>query len=76
MFRLQWPEDIKEAYKANKITNSDLEMAGLFLLWLVMGAVCPNLRTAYAALWSDNSPTVGWVRRLAAKRPLVAMQLL
>jgi hypothetical protein len=42
IFRIQWPEDIKKevaktmAKEGGTITNSDLEMAGLFLLWLVM----------------------------------------
>ena len=75
VFRLAWPDDIKELYRAKKITNSDLEMAGLLLLWLVIEEVCPDLRKPYVALFSDNSPTVGWVKRLAARGSLVAMQL-
>jgi len=42
-------------------------MAGLFLLWLVMEQVCGNLREKNVALFSDNSPTVGWVRRLDSR---------
>ena len=45
------------------------------MLWLVMEEVCPNLQAAYVALFSDNSPTVGWVKRLATRGSLVAMQL-
>jgi hypothetical protein len=46
VFRLEWPQDIKDevlktnAGKKGKLTNSDLECAGLFLLWLVMEVVC------------------------------------
>ena len=81
VFRLQWPEDIKQnvVSKANPtgtITNSDLEMAGLMLLWLVMEAVCPSLNGAHVALFSDNSPTVHWVERLASRHSDVAMQLI
>ena len=57
------------------ITNSDLEMAGLLLLWLVMEDVCPTLTNAHVALFSDNSPMVHWVQRLTAKHSKVAMQL-
>ena len=75
VFRLAWPDHIRKLYRANKIINSDLEMAGLLLLFLVMEEVCPSLRAKYVALFSDNSPTVGWVKRMAAKGSLVAMQL-
>jgi hypothetical protein len=36
-------------------------MAGLLLLWLVMESVCINLREKRVALFSNNSPMVGWV---------------
>ncbi len=58
------------------ITNSDLEMAGLLTLWLVMEDVCPTLPNAHVALFSDNSPTVHWVQQLAAKHSVIAMQLI
>lgn len=81
VFRLEWPQDIKddlvsESNPGGRITNSDLELAGLVLLWLVMEAVCVALVEAHVALFSDNSPTIGWVRRLALKRSRVAAQLL
>jgi hypothetical protein len=80
VFRFQWPTDITNDIVSDKnpngrITNSDLEMAGLLLLWLVMEDVCPTVADAHVALFSDNSPTVHWVQRLAAKHSQVAMQL-
>ena len=47
----------------------------LLILWLVMEEVCPKLRAAYIALFSDNPPTIGWVKRLAVRDTLVEMQL-
>ena len=76
VFRWEWPQDVKERYKSKAITNSDLEMAGLLLLWLVMEQVCGNLREKNVALFSDNSPTVGWVRRLATRGSLVSAHLI
>lgn len=82
VFRMEWPEDIKkEVLKTNAglngaLTNSDLEMAGLLLLWLVMEEVCDLKAGDHVALFSDNSPTVNWVRRMAARGSLVADQLL
>ena len=79
VFRLQWPPDITASIVSDDnpcgtITNSDLEMAGLLMLWLVMEEVC-EVRDAHVALFSDNSPTVHWVQRLAAKHSEIAMQL-
>ena len=81
VFRMRWPEDVSNEINSalnpkGRLTNSDLEMAGLLLLWLVMEEVCPELREKHVALFSDNSPTVHWVRRLAAKQSVVAAQLL
>ena len=82
VFRLEWPQDIKEeVWKTNSgkkgnLTNSDLECAGLLLLWLVMEEVCGLTAGDHVALFSDNSPTVSWVTRMAARGSLVAGQLL
>ena len=81
VFCVPRPEEIKKDLGSTKnpkgrITNSDLEMAGLLLLFLVMKAICPKLRETFSALFSDNSPTMRWARRLAAKGSLVAGQLL
>ena len=45
VFRYEWPDDIKqdlnlEHNPSGRITSSDLEMAGLLLLWLIMEDVC------------------------------------
>jgi len=51
-------------------------MAGLLLLWLVMESVYGTLREKRVALFSDNSPTVGWVRRLATHESMVSAHLI
>ncbi len=58
------------------VTNSDLEMAGLLLLLLVMKDVVCNLKEANVALFSDNTPTVSWVTRLALRHSTVAARLI
>jgi hypothetical protein len=79
---MEWPEDIKaEVRKTNSgkggyLTNSDLEMAGLLLLFLIMEGVCSLKKGMHVALFSDNSQTLHWVRQMAAKGSLVADQLL
>ena len=65
VFRLAWLDNIKELFRKWDITNLDVEMEGLLMLWIVMEEVCAQLRAAYVALFSDNLPTVGWVKRLA-----------
>ena len=81
VFRLQWPPDvtasvISDKNRSGKITNSDLELAGLLLLWLMIEHVCSCLVEKRVALFSDNSPTVSWVQRMACRSSLIAEQLI
>jgi hypothetical protein len=81
VFRLQWPPDISvnvvsDQNRRGAITNSDLELAGLVLLWLMMEHICGPLTEKQVALFSDNSPTVSWVQRMASRSSLVAEQLI
>ena len=64
VFRWEWPADIKNnivlfSNPTGGLTNSDLEMAGLLILWLVLKGVCPSLREKCVTLFSDN---LGWHR--------------
>ena len=43
VFCLAWPNDVKELFRKGDIKKSDLEMAGLIMLWLVMEEVYPKL---------------------------------
>ena len=83
VFRLQWPPDttknvISEANPKGTITNSDLELVGLVLLWLMMEHVCGPLAEKRITLFSNNSPTVSWVQQMAchSSSSLVAEQLI
>ena len=51
-------------------------MAGLLLLWLMIEHVCSCLVEKRVALFSDNSPTVSWVQRMACRSSLIAEQLI
>ena len=53
-------------------------MAGLLLLWLTMEVegVCRPLQEKHIAMLGDNSPSIGWVERLASKQSLVAEHLI
>ena len=80
VFRLQWPSDISAdlvSFDNPKgcITNSELEMAGLLLLWLCLEGVAIDMAHKHVALFSDNSPTVNWVAKMASKQSRVAAQL-
>jgi hypothetical protein len=78
--RLQWPKDITDNIKSDSnpnrmITNSNLKMAGLLIIFLVMEEVIGNLKEANIALFSDNTPTISWVMRLASRHSIVAANL-
>jgi hypothetical protein len=81
VFRWQWPEDIHTQVisfdnPAGNITNSDLEMAGLLILWLVIEGICGSLTEKRIALFGDNSPSISWVARLGSRRSSVAENLI
>ncbi len=81
MLRLQWPPDITANFitKSNPIgtlTNSYLELAGLVILWIMMEHICTDLAEKQVALFSNNSPSVGWVQYMAMRSSLVAEQLI
>jgi hypothetical protein len=78
--QLQWPKDITNNVKSNSnpnglITNSDLKMAGLLIIFLVMEEIICDLTEANIALFSDNTPTVSWVTHLASRHSIVAANL-
>jgi hypothetical protein len=69
--QLQWPKDITNNVKSNSspnriITNSDLKMVGLLIIFLVMEEIVCDLTEANIALLSNNTPTVSWVTCLAS----------
>jgi len=77
VFHWEWPQDVTTnvwlfSNPMGTITNSDLEMAGVLILWLVMEAVCQPLQEKRVELFSDNLPAVGWTKRLASRKSLVA----
>jgi hypothetical protein len=81
VFRFTWPDDVRKdvVSKLNpsgKISNSDLEMAGLLMLFVIMEQVCGPLVEKRVALFSDNSLTVGWVDRLASRQSITAAHLI
>jgi hypothetical protein len=80
IFWWKWPPDVIKDIKtatnpAGHITNSDLEMAGLVLLWLTMEEVCGPLEEKRLTLFNNNSPTIGLATKLASKRSTVAEHL-
>jgi hypothetical protein len=81
IFQWQWPEDIQTSIitinnPGGIITNNNLELAGLLMLWLAMEEVCSPLCEKRVMLFNNNSPTIGWVTRLASRRSLVAEHLI
>lgn len=80
--QMEWPPDIKaEVLRTNtqqlgNITNSDIEMAGLLLLFLFMEMVCELGAGCHVALFSNNDPTVHLVRCMAPKGSCIVEKLL
>ena len=52
-----------------------LKMAGYLLLWLCMEGMAKDLCHKCIALFSDNSPSVSWVTKMASRKSQVMAQL-
>ncbi len=81
IFHFQWPPDItanvvSDSNPKGKITNSNLKLAGLVILWLMMEHVCGPLMEKRVSLFSGNSPTVSWVHWMACCLSLIVEQLI
>jgi hypothetical protein len=55
---------VSDANPRGKLTNSDLEMAAVLLHYMVLEQAV-DLRYIRAGVWSDNTPTVAWTKRMA-----------
>jgi len=80
VWRIEWPDNIRANLVSFKnphgnITNSDLELAGAILQLLVLEAIV-TLEDCNTMLASDNTPTVGWIRKLSCSSSNVATELL
>ena len=65
VWRLPWPEDIRTDLVSfdnpqGRITNSDLELAALFLQEATFPFICPSPAWGAPFTGSDNTPTVAW----------------
>jgi hypothetical protein len=81
VYHFAWPDDVTKAIKSQTnpsgtITKSDLEMDGLLMLFIIMEHVCRPLVEKLVALFSNNSPTIGWVERLASRQLIIEDHLI
>jgi len=80
VWRVAFPPEIQaevvsHANPRGRISNSDLEMMGLLLQWVVLEQVS-NLQHAHVACWCDNTPTVAWATRLLSTKATNAARIL
>lgn len=71
VWRLPFPADITASVvsvsnPSGTLTNSDLELAALLLHVLVLETIA-KLWRCHIAAYSDNTPTVAWVERMASR---------
>jgi hypothetical protein len=79
VWRVEWPADISASVISfhnpeGTITNSDLEMAGMLLHYIVLEHMVA-LRHVHVAAWCDNTPTVSWTNKLSSSRSSIAGRL-
>jgi hypothetical protein len=80
--RLVWPQEVRDRVLCSRknptgdITNSDLECCGFLYLWFVMEYTCPSLKHKHFGMLDDNSPTVGWIKKMTSSKSKIAAALL
>jgi hypothetical protein len=67
VWRVNWPPEVKSRYKAGVLTNSDLEMAAIVLMMLVLEGLTERTRQ-HTLIFSDNTPAVSWTGRLVSSK--------
>jgi hypothetical protein len=73
---VEWPDDVVQLYRDGALTNSDLEMAGMLMQYLVAEQIRP-MEHCHTSIWSDNSPVTSWSTKMADKATTpIAGQLL
>jgi hypothetical protein len=76
VWRVEWPADVVQLYREGTLTNSDLEMAGVLMQYLVAEQIRP-MEHCHTSIWSDNSPATSWSTKMADKASTpIAGQLL
>jgi len=80
VWRVEFPPEIQKQLVSQDnprgtISNSDLEMLGLILQWLVLENFV-ELAHTHVACWCDNTPTVAWASKLLSTKAVKAAQLL
>jgi hypothetical protein len=70
----EWSQDVKDLYHLKTITNSDIKMAGLLFLWLVMETACDDLQEKKGGIiqqqlthcWMGLLSCITWVPGICA----------
>ena len=80
IWRLEWPDKIKKRVVSfsnltGDISNSDLEMAGLLVQWIVIEHLV-DMKFEHAGAWRDNTPTVSWATKLSSSKSMVTARLM
>ena len=81
VFQMEWPPGINNGINSlpnlnGNIINSDLKLAGLVLLYLIMEEVCELLSGKHVKFFINNKPTVHWVQILAPNISVVTGHLI
>ena len=67
---------VSEKNRKGDTTNSDLELTGLLLGWIVLKFVIPDLKHCHIGMFCDNTHTAAQANRIASKRSMTAGHIL
>ena len=79
VWHVPFPPDIQNQFwsadnPSGTITNSDLELLGIVYTWIILEYLA-DLHHLHIGVWCDNTPSVGWARKLCSNRSIIAEHL-
>jgi hypothetical protein len=66
VWRLEWPDAVKDLYRTGKLTNNDLEMAGVVAQNIVLERIVP-MRHRHSTIYTNNSSSKSWSTKLVTR---------
>jgi hypothetical protein len=76
VFRFDLPRDIQKGFQAGILSMTDIELAALVMLQIILELTIRVLWHKTTAAWSGNSPTMGWIARMATMHRKITGRLL
>ena len=74
VWRLEWPQEIVDAFTVGDLPINNLEMAGILLHFIILDYLV-DVKHCHVAIWCDNTLAVSWTMKLSSTKSVAGQQL-